>query len=84
MPKRPKTPKGWYSSDVIWVVPNKKKPIAYSTKAASDLIVWLAQEYKTIQQVHDAINYDMEAKMVLERYIGLGLGEMIAKEMFRP
>ncbi len=83
MPKLPKTPKGWYSRDVEWCVPGRKKPIAFSTKAASDLIVTLAQEHDTIQQVHDAINYDEEARMVLQKFIELGHGQVIAKHYFK-
>ena len=83
MPKLPKTPKGWNSSDVRWFVPKKKKPIAYSTTATSDLIALLSQEHKTIQEVHDAINFDQEAKKVLQSYIDAGYGGQIAKEWFK-
>lgn len=83
MPKYPKTPKGWNSSGVHWTIPGKKKPIAYSTTAASDLIVLLSKEYKTIQEVHDAINYDEEAKKVLQKYIDAGYGEQITSEFFK-
>ena len=69
--------------DVYWYAPKRKRPIAYSTKSASDLIVVLSQEYNTIQEVHDAINYDIEARGVLSKYINLGLGSCIAREMFR-
>lgn len=75
--------KGWISSDVRWFVPKKKKPIAYTTRAASDLIVLLSQEYKTIQEVHNAINFDQEAKKVLQSYIDAGYGGQIAKEWFK-
>lgn len=34
--------------DVFWYLPNRKRPVAYSTRAASDLIVVLSQEYTTI------------------------------------
>ncbi len=83
MPKLPKTPKGWYSGDVHWRIPGRKTPIAYSTKAASDLIVVLAQTHTTIQEVHDAINYDMEARKVLAAYIKKGYGNAIAREYFK-
>lgn len=68
--------------DVQWFVPGKKKPIAHSTKAASDLIVIMSQEYDTIQQVHDAINYDVESKEVLQKYILAGYGGITAKQFF--
>ena len=69
--------------DVIYTVPNKKKPIAYSTRATSDLIVLLAQDCETITDVYNAINYDQDAKDVLNKYIELGYGDVIAREWFR-
>ena len=69
--------------DVHWFVPNKKKPIAYSTVAASDLIGLLAEDFETIQDVYDAINYDEEAKEILQKYIDLGYGNEIARNWFR-
>ena len=69
--------------DVTWYVSNKKKPIAYSTVASQDLIVLLAQENETIIDVYNAINYDEEAKAVLQKYIDLGYGNVIAREWFR-
>ena len=69
--------------DVHWTVPNKKKPIAYSTVATSNLIGLLAQDFETIQDVYDAINYDEEAKEILQKYIDLGYGNEIAKQWFR-
>ena len=62
MPKLPKTPKGWYSSDVMWHVPDKKKPIAYSTAAASSLIVVLSRDGCTIKKLLSRINYDTEGE----------------------
>lgn len=69
--------------DVMYTVPNKKKPIAYSTVATQDLIVILAQDYETISDVYNAINYDQDAKDVLKKYIDLGYGNAIAREWFR-
>ena len=69
--------------DVEYRLPNKKKPIAYSTKATSDLIVVLAQDYETISDVYNAINYDQDAKDVLQKYIDLGYGDVVAREWFR-
>lgn len=69
--------------DVSWTVPKRKKPIAYSTKATSDLIAVLAQEYETITDVYNAINYDVEAKEILQKYIDLGYGNQIAREWFK-
>lgn len=69
--------------DVCWSVPNKKKPIAYSTVATSNLIGLLAQECETIQDVYDAVVYDVEAKEILQKYIDLGYGSQIAREWFK-
>ena len=69
--------------DVGWTVPNKKKPIAYSTVATSDLIGLLAEDFETIQDVYDAVTYDVEAKEVLQKYIDLGYGNEIARRWFK-
>lgn len=69
--------------DVHWTVPTKKKPIAYSTVAVSNLIGLLSQEYETIQDVYNAITYDIEAKEILQKYIDLGYGNEIAKQWFK-
>lgn len=69
--------------DVQWCVPKRKTPIAYSTKATSDLIVVLSQECETIIDVYNAINYDQDAKDVLQKYIDLGYDNEIAREWFR-
>lgn len=77
MAKR-RRPKG----DVLWYLPGRKKPIAYSTKAASDLIVALGEDGATIQEVHDRITYDREARAVLRKYIEKGLGDVAVKSFF--
>lgn len=79
MSKRSRRSKG----DVEWYMPGRKRPIAYSTKAASDLIVALSQDCITVQEVYDCITYDIEAKNVLKAYIEKGYGNAIAKEFFR-
>lgn len=68
--------------DVEWRLPNRKRPVAYSAKAASDLIVALADGGRTIQEVYDAINYDPEAKAILKIYIEKGYGNEIAQHHF--
>lgn len=68
--------------DIHWTIPNKKKPIAYSTVATSNLIGLLSQECETIQDVYNAVTYDIEAKEVLQKYIDLGYGNEIAREWF--
>ncbi len=68
---------------VAWTVPGRKTPISYSTKAASDLIVVLGEDGVTIQEVHDRINYDYEARAVLEKYIARSFGAVPARQFFR-
>jgi len=62
--------------DIEWHVKGRKKPIAYSTKASSDLIKVLVEEHfdATISEIHGMIHFDEEAKSVLQKYIDLGLG----------
>ena len=72
-----------YKGDVQWYAPKYKRPIAYSPKATKDLVDILAKDYETIIDVHNAINYDTEAKAILKKYIDLGYGKEIAREWFR-
>ncbi len=65
-----------------YFLPGKKKVIAYSTRAVSDFIDMMAQEYETIIDVYEAINYDPEAKKILKLYIDAGYGDRIAREFF--
>ncbi len=89
MPKLPKTPKGWYSRDVEWYPlkkPRSRKALAYSTKAASDLIVAVLEyemPWATIKELNGLITYDQEAKKVLQAYIDAGQGDEYAIEHFR-
>ena len=83
MPKIPKPPKGWYSADVHWHCPGRKKPIAYSTVATSVLIVALSKDGDTVKELREKIVYDREAQKVLDEYIKRGFGDWIAKEHFR-
>jgi N12 class adenine-specific DNA methylase len=74
----------WTSHDVYWYAPNSNTVIAYSTRAGSDLIEAMAEDNPkmTISELHDAINYDTEAKKVLQAYINSGFGDSIASEHF--
>lgn len=74
----------WASHDVEWHVPGKKTPIAYSTRAASDLIEALAEDNPsaTIKELLGQITYDVEAKKVLQQYIDAGYGNQVANEWF--
>jgi hypothetical protein len=75
-------PKG----DVTWYKPNSKfntRPIAYSPKSTSDLIVLLAKDGCFIKELKNKINYDEEAKTIIQKYIDLGYGNLIAKDYFK-
>lgn len=74
----------WQAHDVEWHALNGDTVIAYSTKAASDLIEALATDNPkmAISEIFDAINYDAEAKKVLQAYIDSGFGDSIASEHF--
>lgn len=70
--------------DVQWFVPKRKTPIAYSTVSTKLLIDTFSDEDKTrtIQNVHDLINYDNEAKKILKLYIDRGYGQEFAHKWF--
>ena len=70
--------------NVRWYIPKKKNPVAYSTTSTKHLIDILSHEDKTrtIQDVYDLINYDVEAKEILKIYIDKGYGSQIACEWF--
>ena len=62
--------------DVAWYLPDAKKgskPIAYSTTATSDLIVLLYQTYGDLRRVYEEINYDVDAKRVVNEYLKRGI-----------
>ena len=72
-----------YKGDVSWFILQHKKPIAYSTIATRDLINALSEEGGTICEVHSSINYNKEAKAVLQVYIDQSYGNQIAFEWFK-
>ena len=80
--KKRKTPKGWDSDDLHWHLRKGWKPIAYSTKACSDLIGELAKDGYTIKELREVIIYDKEAQKILDEYIKRGLGDEIARDWF--
>lgn len=69
--------------DVLWRIPGRKTPIAYSTVATSRLIGLLAEQGGTIREVQSQINYDQEAKAVLQGYIDRGYGDVEARQWFK-
>lgn len=74
----------WASHDVVWYAPNSKIVIAYSTVSASDLIDTLSSDNPnmTIAELQSVINYDAEAKKVLQAYIDSGFEDEIASKHF--
>ena len=74
----------WAAHDVEWRIPGQKTPIAYSTRAASDLIEALAEDNPsaTIKELLNKVTYDEEAKKVLGQYIDAGFGNQTANEWF--
>ena len=78
----------WSSTDTTWYAPNEKTGketiIAYSTTETSDLISVLAAENidATISEIKDLVNYDVEAKKVLQAYIDSGFGQTKASDFF--
>lgn len=62
--------------DVMWWAGKYKRPIAYSTIAASILIEAIyADGYKTPNEIIKQITYDTEAKEVMQKYIDKGFGD---------
>ena len=74
----------WNAHDVEWFDNEHKKPLAYSTRATSDLIEILAQDNPkaTISEIKDLITYDDEAKQVIDAYISNGYGNQNAYDWF--
>ena len=64
-----------YIIDVLWYLPNKKKPFTGSTKATSDYIELLAREYNTVKECREAVVFDTEAETILQKYIDAGYGD---------
>ena len=61
--------------DVIWwLTPTSKRPLAYSTVVTRDLIKYLSEDFDTVQEIYDNINYCDEGKKILQKYIDAGYG----------
>lgn len=66
--------------DVSWYCERYKRPIAYSTRYASDLIELLFHDgYETPNEIIERITYDREAKRVMQAYIDKGCGDIPLK-----
>lgn len=76
MPSATPTRPRWVCRDVEWSVHNRKRPIAYSTVATSQLIGLLAEDGHTFASARREVRYDSEAQAVLDAYIDRGLGDV--------
>lgn len=65
MPKMNRNSKG----SVAWHYPNSKKPFEYSTVATSEFIKVLYDTYKDLRFVYQNINYDVDAKRIVGKFI---------------
>jgi hypothetical protein len=71
-------------TDVAWHIPNRKKPIAYSTIVTRDAINCVAENGDTLAEVRrkfDFLIYDKEAIAVLDEHIKHGFGDWVYKDM---
>lgn len=76
-----KSNRTWH--DVEWCIPNRKKPIAYSTIATRDAINDVAEDGDTICEIRkrfDYLIYDAKVIAVLEAHIKYGFGEWVYQD----
>lgn len=69
------------SLGVDWHLPGRKRPFATTTKATSDLVVLLAGDGHTVDSAHAAVNYDPDARAVLEALSAAGHGDRPLAEL---
>ena len=74
--------------DVLWRVPNRKKPIASSSFSTSQAIVDLGAGGLTLQQLRDKFtNTELigghELTPILDAYIQRGFGNWVINQHFR-
>ena len=70
---------------VSWVLPNKKKPIGYSTVAESELVVEISKEVETINDLYnELIKTPLGYRMaeIIKKFIEAGYGENKASDIF--
>lgn len=70
-----------FKGDVEWFLPNTKRRFAYSTVATSDLIELLSEEFLTVNDVYQNINYDEEAKNILMHFIENGYSNFVMYDL---
>lgn len=68
--------------DVAWYLPNRKRPIAYSTIAVSNFITVLAKEGGTVNDLINRVGWDFDAKNILQLYSQHGFGDANAADLF--
>lgn len=70
-----------FKGDVEWFLPNTKRRFAYSTVATSDLIELLSEEFLTVSDVYQNINYDEEATNIVMHFIEKGYGNFVMYDL---
>jgi hypothetical protein len=58
---------------ISWYYPNSKRPFEYSTVATAEFIKILYDTCKDLRLVYKNINYDIEAKRIIEKFIEKGI-----------
>ena len=85
----PATPSPARSRDneVRWFIPNRKRPIAKSTRAVNDWIVQLSKDGCTIGELYRRLTEDYipdpDAVKIIAEYIKRGYGDEIARQWFK-
>lgn len=74
----------WAATDITWYAPHQKSPIAYSTIAVRDFIGAMVDDNPTatVRELQAKINYDQDAKKVLQQYIDAGYGDDVVSDCF--
>lgn len=68
---------------VEWFLPQQKRPFASSTVASSNLISLLGENGSTFQEVLTTINYDDEAKTIVEYFCNNGFANKKVSDYVR-
>ena len=85
----PATPRpAWAGGgEVKWFVPNRKRPIAKSTRAVNDWIVQLSKDGCTIGELYRRLTEDYipdpDAAKIIAEYVKRGYGDEIARHWFK-
>lgn len=68
--------------DIVYYLPNRKSPIAYSTIYTAKLLIILAEIFSSIQSVFYSVYRNQDAKNVLEKFIKNGYANEQAINFF--